>query len=284
MKQFLFDYAGCPFRVVVDGNDELGKRLVARAFAEPVHGHMDAADSGLHRGETVRRDETVVVVSVEINAQVRGGGVNPVEITRHLFRRQNAERIGQHHSLDFHFGKTVQKFEYVRQGIDHAVGPVFKINVDGKPHFPRLFDFSADVGEMLFRLLAELYAAMSFRPFREQVQNFAAATANPVRGFSSIDESENLHAFEAAAMFRPFEDGAEPDFFPFGDTRGTDFQSVNMQVRNEKACNLKLFSGSVSDAGGLLAVAQCGVEHLDITGESVCLFHFFTCLLVDFFG
>ena len=122
--------------------------------------------------------------------QVRSGGVNPVEVARHLLRRQNAERIGQHHTLNFHFGKAVQKFKYIRQGIDHAVGPVFEIDVDGKSHFPSLFDFAADVGEVLFRLLAELYAAVSFGSLREQVENFSAALADPVCRFPAVDESE----------------------------------------------------------------------------------------------
>ena len=114
---------------------------------------------------------------------------------------------------------------------------------------------------------------MIFGTFGKKIENSAAALVNPGGGFSAIHKTEDFHTLKAVPVFRPFQDGAQTFFFSFGHSCRADFKPVNMQVRNEKTCDLELFSWSVRDAGSLLAVAQCGVKHLDITGESVVLFH-----------
>ena len=215
MEQLLFRNAGFAVGVVIDRHDELGQGLVPCSFAEAVDRHMDPADARLDSGETVCRHESVIVVSVEIDPETGRGGVDPVQITGDLLRGQDSERIRQHHPFNLHSGQPPQEGEDIREGIRHPVGPVFEINIDPKAHFPGLFDLPADIGKMFFRFFSQLDPAVVFGSLGKQIEHGSSAFANPGGGFSSVDESENLHAVETVPVFRPLQDGAKPRHFPF---------------------------------------------------------------------
>ena len=263
--------------MIVDRHDQLSERLVSGSLSEPVDRHMNSADAGFHGGETVCRHQSVIVVSMEIDPEIRRRRVDPVQIARHLFRRQNSERIRQHDPFDLHFRQSPQESEHIRKGVRHSVGPVFEIHIHLESHFPGLFDLTADIGKVFLRLFAQLDPAVVFGSFCQEIEDRAAAFPDPVCGFPAVDESENFHPVETVSMLGPLQNGPQSLLLPFRHAGRTDLQPVNMKMRNEKTRNLKLLCWSVRDAGGLLAVAQCGVKHLDIAGESVFHFHFCTC-------
>ena len=273
--EFFFHDASCPIGMIVDGHDELSEGLVSGSFPESVYGDMNASDAGFDSGEAVGGHETVIIVSMEIQEGVGHDGIDPVEIFCDLIRSKDSERIREHDAFDIHGGERLQEFVQISEGMQHSVGPVFQIDIDFQTDFSGIFDFSADIVEMLSRLFFELDAAMIFGTLRQEIEYGSAAFMNPVCGFSPVDESEDFHSVETPFMFRPFEDGGQSGFLPVGDPCGADFEPVDMQVGNEKTGDLEFFRGSVSDAGSLFAVAQRGVKNLNITVVSVLCFHFY---------
>ena len=107
--KFLFGNPCRAIRMIVDHNHQLRKLLIAGTLAETVHRYMDAVDSRFDGGKAVRRHKPVVIVSVEIKTGIGKRGIHPVEITRHLIRRHNAERIGQHDPFQRHILESIHE-------------------------------------------------------------------------------------------------------------------------------------------------------------------------------
>ena len=284
MLEFLFNDSGRSVRVVVDRHDKLGERLIPCTFPQSIDCDMNPADTGLDRSEAVRRDKSVIIMSMKIQESIRHHRIDPVQILRNLIGCENSKCVRQHDPLNLHGGEDLQKLVQISEGMKHSIGPVLQIDIDIQTELFRIFNLSAHIVKMLARLFFELNATMIFGTFCQKIEDLSAALMNPGSGFSTVDEPENLHPVEASFVLRPSENGGKSGFFSVGYSCGTDLQAINVQVGNEKTGNLEFFRGSICDAGSLFAVAQCGVEDLYITGVSVLCFHFLPAFLVHCFG
>ncbi len=248
----------------MDGGDDLAEGGIAGAFAEAVDGDMDAVDAGLGGGEAVGGTEAVVVVAMEVEADGGEGGDHPFEVAGQLLGGEDAEGVGQHDAGDRQGQQALGEGEDVGQAVAHAVGPVLEVDVDGEALGGGGLDLGLDVVEVLFRGLAQLHTAMGLGALGEQVHDLAADAGDPVGGLALVGEAEDFDGLELAAFGGPVEDGAGALGLACGDARGGDLEAVDAAFVDQGAGDLQLLRRGEGDARRLFAIAQGGVDDLQV--------------------
>ncbi|OAV73381.1 hypothetical protein Barb7_02966 [Bacteroidales bacterium Barb7] len=150
-------------RLIFEHGENAAERCIPRAFPQPVYCCMNPADTGADGGKHVPYRQIIVVMRMEIKADVR-------VMFRHLPTKgkcivgiQNTQRVGQHKPLDRQVAQTVNECEHIIRRIFHPVRPVFKVNINRNFHSVSRFHHFADVSEMLFGRSPQLLGHMPIR-------------------------------------------------------------------------------------------------------------------------
>ncbi len=221
----LFDIA--VHLVQVSRCDYQGRKVgVARAFADSIHGNVDAAGARAQCGNRVRHRKAVIVVTVEVERHV--------EVLAHgahvgfgFLRGKNAEGVAEHDALDGQFGEAAGQRHYIRLGITHALRPVFQVDIDGQAFAACVRNRALDIGEMGFDGLAKLHHAMVFGSLGEQVQNPSSVLHNPVHRPSSVNKAQNLDFVGSVMGACPFSYVSNCQRLSLGNSRGADFYGID---------------------------------------------------------
>ena len=161
----------------------------------------------------------------------------------------------------------------VGETVAHAVGPVLQIEIDLDSLLFGIEDFVRHFLEMLGRRLPQLNAAMVFGALGEQVDDLSAARLDPVDRLAAVDETEDFHRLEAAAVLGPLQDADDCVAFALRNAGRTDFETVHLQAVHEHFGQFEFLGRSEGDAGSLFPVAQRGIHHFHVIVGFMLRFH-----------
>jgi hypothetical protein len=102
---------------------------------------------------------------------VAPGVGHQADVARGLVRREGPQRVGQVDALDGQLAQRLHHREDVVEGIAHAVRPVFEVDVHRDARLVGGEDRLLHALAVLLGCLAELFAAVLFRTFGQQVHH-----------------------------------------------------------------------------------------------------------------
>ena len=237
------------------------QRRIAGAFAQAVDGDMNPVETRTHGGGGVGHGQVVIVMGVEIEAQMR--------ITRHqiaaetfgLIGIEHAQRVGAQEPLHGSVGQSVEHGIDVVGRMAHAVGPVLEVEVH--PHVPvdSRQDFGADIRQMLFGRAAQLPFAMLAGAFGQQIHHAASGRAQPIERQPAVDEPEGLDALRIALGGGPLGNGTHGLLFALRDPRRGNLDAADTQFLQQEPGDGELLAGVERNTRRLLAVAQRRIHY-----------------------
>ena len=131
---------------------------------------------------------------------------------------KHAKRVGEHEAAHRSAGaERIDELENIVSVVLHAVGPVFKIDIDGDAERVGVGNLFADVFDVLLRCFVELEHAVTLRAFAEEVDDLASAGVNPVQRNVMVHETQHLHAFKAIVAGCPGADVGHSTPLSFAD-------------------------------------------------------------------
>ena len=247
---------GAELRVVCDGRHDFGQRRIAGALAQSVHAGVDAGGAGLNRRDGVGRGQAIVVVAVKVEDAVRPGDGHQADKAAHVVGRKNAEGVRQQNPLHFQPLQRIDQAPDVVEAVSDAVGPVLQVDIDTYILLSRVIDGFDDFLDMLPWRHAQLFAAVSLRALRQEIDDPSAGIADPVHRAIDVTETEHLHPADQARRAGPRGDALRPLQFAPGSARGDDLDPVDAHIVEQHAGHVKLFGRRIGDSRGLLAIPE----------------------------
>ena len=121
-----------------------------------------------------------------------------------------------------------------------------------------------DLGDVLFRGLAQLLAAVALATLGEQVHHAGTATGDPVCRECPVHKSEHLYALQQAVALSPPANFAHRIPLPFRNAGRCDLDAVDLGTLQQEPGDEQLLMRHKIDAAGLLPVPQGRVHYLDL--------------------
>ena len=153
--------------MVVQNTYNTCERSVASAFAQTIHRGMYALNASLHSAIYICYSHIIIVMGMEIEAQVRVA-LNDVgaEFQRQVGRKY-AKRVWQHETADWLGSKAIEHLIYVFWRVNHAIRPIFEVDIDLKTASVRQLYVVANVVDMLFGRFLQLRCYVAQRTLRK---------------------------------------------------------------------------------------------------------------------
>ena len=111
---------------------------------------MDALTTGIDGSKHIADSEVVIIVGVEIEAELFILHFHQFDVLRHFHWIEDAECVGQHEAFDGHVRESVHKSKNIVGTVFHAVTPVLQIYIDTDAFLMSIVDGASNVAKMLF--------------------------------------------------------------------------------------------------------------------------------------
>lgn len=168
---------------------------------------------------------------------------------------QYAQGIWEHEVCDRLVAKSIDQLEYIIGRMEHTVGPVFEVEVDGKIAFFSQCYITFDIIDMLLWGFMELTLHMFKGALREEVDDFAACGSDPVDRYSVVDKAESFDSIDISVSGSPVANIFQCFQFSGRDASRSHFNAVDADIVEEKLSDSKFLISIERDAGGLFAIA-----------------------------
>ena len=226
---------------------------------------MNPVETRPHGGSGIGHGQVIVVMGVEIEAQMRVARHQIAAETLGVVGIEHAQRIGAQETLHGGVGQSVEHGIHVVGRVAHAVGPVFEVEVHAHVPIDSGENLGADIRQVLFGRASQLSLAMSAGAFGQQVHHTASGRAQPVERQPAVDEPEGLDTVGIPLGGGPLGDGTHGLLLALRNPRRGDLDAADAQFLQQEPGDGELLAGVERNARCLLAVAQRGVHYFDRT-------------------
>ena len=205
--------------------------------------------------------QVVVVVGMEVETKSRVALCHLFEVSSRKHWVEDAECVGQHEPINAFVFQCINKLENILWGVLHSVGPVFQIEVDADAEFLCIGNRTLYVSYVFLQSLLQLIAAMPFGTLTEQVDHPTTCVVDPIERGGSIHKSQYLDALQSVCLTCPSTNHRNSFFLTLADAGARYFNSVNIQLLQQHACDEQFFVWYETHTIRLLTIAQSRVHY-----------------------
>ena len=268
---------GLGMELILENHLHAGQWGITTALAQTVDCNMDTLDATEHSCQRITHRQIVIVMGVEIEMGIRIALHHLAEVLDTLQGIHDAQGIGQHKPADADIAEPIHHIVDIRGRILHTIRPVFQIEIDCQAFPASVLHLMDDILEMLLRCLVKLFLAMAQRALGQKVDSLTTTGFHPVYTLAAINESQHLYPIQHVYLAGITAYHTDSLFLTIGDACRGSLYAIYIQIAKQHAGDDQLLVGQETDATGLLAIAQCGVQDLHKRLELFVMSYLFCC-------